>query len=87
MFATTETRTGLVEAGPDAVAQARRLSSLMRAEHLSFAATGGPGWTRYRPRERATRVYDATPTVTRYPEETSRRIWRDLRFGALDLID
>jgi len=83
VFGTTEIETGLTEAGPDAVAQARRLSELMRSEHLSFASTGDPGWTRYRPGERLTRVYDAESTVARYPEERSRRIWRDQRFGAL----
>jgi para-nitrobenzyl esterase len=85
VFGTTEIETGLPEAGPDAVAQARRLSVLMRTEHLSFASTGEPGWARYRPHERVTRVYDAESTVARYPEERSRRIWRDQRFGALGL--
>jgi para-nitrobenzyl esterase len=85
VFGTTEIKTGLTAAGPDAVAQARRLSELMRSEHLAFAATGNPGWARYRPHERDTRVYDADSTVARYPEERSRRIWRDRRFGALDL--
>ena len=85
VFGTTEIETGLTEAGPDAVAQAQRLSGLMRAEHLSFAATGNPGWARYTPHERATRVYDAQSTLARYPEERSRRIWRDRRFGPLDL--
>ena len=85
VFGTAEIKTGLTAAGPDAVAQARRLSELMRAEHLAFAATGDPGWGPYRPHERDTRVYDADSTVARYPEERSRRIWRDRRFGALDL--
>jgi para-nitrobenzyl esterase len=85
VFGTTEIETGLTEAGPDAVAQAQRLSGLMRAEHLSFASTGKPGWARYRPDERVTRVYDAECPIARYPEERSRRIWRDQRFSALDL--
>ncbi|TQM36566.1 carboxylesterase/lipase family protein [Pseudonocardia cypriaca] len=85
VFGTTHIRTGLVEAGPHAVARADRLSVLMRAEHVSFATTGDPGWARYRPDRRVTRVYDADPAVTRYPEERSREIWRDRRFGALDL--
>jgi para-nitrobenzyl esterase len=85
VFGTAEIETGLPEAGPDVVAQARRLSGLMRAEHLSFAATGDPGWARYTPHERDTRVYDADATVTRYPEEPSRQIWRDRRFVALGL--
>jgi para-nitrobenzyl esterase len=85
VFGTTDVKGEITAAGPDATAQAQRLSGLMRAEHLSFAATGNPGWPRYRPHERDTRVYDAESTLTRYPEERSRRIWRDQRFGALDL--
>ncbi|WP_028921565.1 carboxylesterase/lipase family protein [Pseudonocardia acaciae] len=86
VFGTAEIDTGLTEAGPDAVAQARGLSELMRAEHHSFAATGDPGWPRYTPHERRTRVYDTDCTITRYPEQRSRVIWRGRRFGALDLI-
>jgi para-nitrobenzyl esterase len=67
------------------VAQARRLSHLIRTEHLSFAATGNPGWGRYTPHERDTRVYDADCTIARYPEERARGFWRDRRFGALGL--
>ena len=85
VFGTAEIETGLTEAGPDAVAQAQRLSELLRTEHLAFASTGEPGWPPYRPDERVTRVYDAEPTLAEYPEERSRRIWRDQRFGALDL--
>ncbi|HEY1572027.1 MAG TPA: hypothetical protein VGG05_11835 [Pseudonocardiaceae bacterium] len=62
--------------------EAQRLSELMRAEWLAFAATGDPGWDRYD--GDTTRVYDAEPAVRPYPEERSRRLWRDWRFGALD---
>ncbi|QYN40731.1 carboxylesterase family protein [Pseudonocardia sp. DSM 110487] len=85
VFGTTHIETGLVEAGRDAVAQAERLSSLMRGEHLAFAAAGDPGWPNYTTSERTTRVYDAEPTVGPYPEERAREIWRDLRFDVLDL--
>ncbi|WP_091447557.1 carboxylesterase/lipase family protein [Actinokineospora iranica] len=85
VFGTAHIDTGLTEAGPAAMAQASRLSALMRSEHLSFAATGNPGWARYRPRGQATRVYDTAPTVTGYPEKRSHKIWRDQRFGILDL--
>jgi para-nitrobenzyl esterase len=85
VFGTTEIGTGLAEAGPDAVAHARRLSELLRTEHLSFASTGNPGWDRYRPDERLTRVYGAEAVLARYPEKRSRRIWRDQRFGAMYL--
>ncbi|MFC4950483.1 carboxylesterase/lipase family protein [Pseudonocardia sp. GCM10023141] len=86
VFGTAHINTGLTEAGPDVLAQAHRLSRLMRAEHVSFAATGEPGWDRYRPQERSTRIYDTVSTVARYPEDRSRRIWRDQRFGVLDLV-
>lgn len=85
VFGTAEIETGLPEAGPEAIAQARKLAELIRAEHLSFAATGDPGWARFEPHERATRVYAADSAVARYPEERSRRIWLDQRFGVLDL--
>lgn len=58
----------------------------MRSEHLAFATTGDPGWAPYDVRARHTRVYDAEPTVAAYPEDRSREFWRDLRFGALDLL-
>lgn len=85
VFGTAHINTGLTEAGPDAMAEAARLSALIRSEHLSFAATGDPGWARYEPRGRATRVHDTTSSVAAYPEQRSRGIWRDQRFGTLDL--
>ncbi|WP_232660752.1 carboxylesterase/lipase family protein [Pseudonocardia sp. TRM90224] len=69
---------------PDAAAEADRLGRLMRAEWLSFATTGDPGWARYAD-GRATRVYDADTRTLPYPEEASRRIWAGYRFGTLDL--
>jgi para-nitrobenzyl esterase len=84
VFGTAHINTGLTEAGPDAIAQARQLSELIRAEHLAFATTGNPGWARYEPHGRATRLYDTTSTVAEYPEERSRTSWRDQRFGVLD---
>lgn len=83
VYGTTDITGEVTAAG--AVDEARRLSRVMRAEHLAFAATGDPGWPRFDPGERATRVYDAEPTVARYPEERSRLLWRDERFGVLDL--
>lgn len=85
LFGTAHLNTGLTEAGPDAVAHARRLSELIQSELLSFAIAGNPGWARYEPHGQATRVYNITSTVTGYPEERSRTIWRDHRFGILDL--
>src|SRR4051812_12624771 len=79
VFGTADLKGEITKAGPPAVEQATRLSALMRAELLEFAAGGNAGWPRYEPRERWTRVYDAEPTVAPYPEERSRRIWRDHR--------
>jgi para-nitrobenzyl esterase len=87
MFGTAHVDTGLAEAGPDAMAQARPLSELIRSEHVAFATTGDPGWARYEPHGRVTRVYDTESTVVRYPEQRSREIWRDQRFDVLDLLD
>ncbi|HEX4722876.1 MAG TPA: carboxylesterase/lipase family protein, partial [Pseudonocardiaceae bacterium] len=84
VFGTAHINTGLTEAGREAMAQARQLGDLIRSEHLSFATTGDPGWPRHEPHDRATRSYDTTSTVDRYPEESSRRIWRDQRFGTLE---
>jgi para-nitrobenzyl esterase len=71
--------------GADVADEAVHLSKVMRADWLRFAATGEPGWPRYEPSVRSTRVYDAAPTVRPYPEEASRRIWAEHRFGTLDL--
>jgi para-nitrobenzyl esterase len=73
--------------GPDVADEAVHLSAVMRADWLRFAATGDPGWPCYDPTSRATRVYDAEPTVQPYPEEASRRIWQEHRFDTLDLLD
>jgi para-nitrobenzyl esterase len=86
LFGTAHIDTGLAEAGPTAMANARQLSNLIRSEHLSFAATGNPGWRRYDLHERATRWYDTESTVATYPEERSRQLWHDQRFGTLDLL-
>jgi para-nitrobenzyl esterase len=85
VFGTADIDGEVTALGPTAVAGTARLSQLMRTEHLSFAATGDPGWARFRPHERDTRIYDAESTVERYPEERSRRLWRDQRFGVLDV--
>jgi para-nitrobenzyl esterase len=73
--------------GPDAADEAVHLSQVMRADWLRFAATGDPGWPRYEPAARSTRVYDAVATVQPYPEEASRRIWEGHRFDTLDLLE
>jgi para-nitrobenzyl esterase len=72
--------------GADVADEAVHLSEVMRADWLRFAATGDPGWPRYAPAERSTRVYDAEPSVQPYPEERSRRIWQEHPFDTQDLL-
>jgi para-nitrobenzyl esterase len=85
VFGTTDVYGEVTAAGPAALAEARQLSPTMRADHLAFANTGDPGWPRFQRPDRLTRVYDPEPGLIRYPEERSRTIWRDRRFGVLEL--
>ncbi|MFF0494237.1 carboxylesterase/lipase family protein [Nocardia sp. NPDC004068] len=68
---------------PGAEREAVPLGRRMRADWLTFAATGDPGWPPYG-RARTTRVYAAEPVTRPYPEEASRRIWFAHRFGVQD---
>ncbi|MFC0844375.1 carboxylesterase/lipase family protein [Streptomyces noboritoensis] len=57
--------------------EAEELSARMRAAWTAFATQGDPGWPAYDAEQRLVRLFDTRPTVTAYPEETSRRIWQD----------
>lgn len=70
-------------AHPDAADQVTAVSRHMRTDWLNFAANGSPGWSRYHPASRCTRVYTAEPTTQPYPEEPSRRIWSTHQFDTL----
>ena len=85
VYGTTDVYGEVTAAGPTALAEAAALTKALRADHLAFAAAGDPGWPRFEPRQRHTRVYGPEPVLVRYPEERSRAIWRDRRFGVLDL--
>jgi para-nitrobenzyl esterase len=63
--------------GPPPFPAAEEVSAQFRTAWTRFAATGDPGWPAYDPERRLTRVFDLPPTVTAYPEETSRRLWQD----------
>jgi para-nitrobenzyl esterase len=65
---------------------AEQLSKQFRTAWTTFAATGDPGWPSYDTHERTTRVFDAEPLVTAYPEEASRRLWQDHVFRPLPLL-
>lgn len=51
------------------------LSAAMRSAWTQFAATGEPGWPRYRPEDWLTRIWDLPPTVDADPITTSAAIW------------
>jgi para-nitrobenzyl esterase len=65
--------------------EAAELATRVRAAWTAFAATGDPGWPTYDARERHTWIIDTDPAVTRYPEETSRRLWAGHRFAPVGL--
>jgi para-nitrobenzyl esterase len=55
--------------------EAAAVSEQMRKAWTAFATNGDPGWPAYD--TGSTRLFDVEPTVTAYPEELSREIWRD----------
>ncbi|GIH94754.1 carboxylesterase/lipase family protein [Planobispora siamensis] len=65
---------------------AEELSARMRGAWTAFAAHGDPGWPPYDADSRLTQLLDTPPTVTAYPEETSRLLWQDHTFPALPLL-
>jgi para-nitrobenzyl esterase len=52
------------------------LSELIRAAWVSFATSGDPGWPRFEPAARTTRLWDLPPSDVPYPLEGSRDLWR-----------
>ena len=86
LFGTANLEGEVAALGPATETRVRHLSKLIRSEHVAFASTGDPGWPRFAPDRRDTRVYDTESEVARYPEERSRTLWRDRRFGVLDLV-
>lgn len=52
------------------------LSTAMRSAWTQFAASGDPGWPRYRPDEWLTRIWDLPPTVGADPTAVSAEIWQ-----------
>lgn len=64
-------------------AEARELGIEMRQVWGDFARGGDPGWLPFDQDRRLTRVFDEQISEVRYPEEASRRIWAETRFGPL----
>jgi len=71
--------------GQEPPAGAVALGNLMRSQWAAFAAVGDPGWPRYYPGRRMTRIFGDPPDVAGYPEQASRNIWDQHRFGVIDL--
>lgn len=86
LFGTYDAHLGPAAIGPDGAEAARELTAQIRTAWISFTVSGDPGWPAYEPETRPTRVFDTTPSVTAYPEETSRRLWQGVEFGALPLL-
>jgi para-nitrobenzyl esterase len=86
LFGTYDAHLGPVAIGPEHIAEAQVLTSQMRTAWTSFAATGDPGWPAFDAEQRLTRIFDTEPSVTAYPEETSRRLWQSHPFEALPLL-
>lgn len=85
LFGTYDAHLGPVAIGPENIEAANQLTAQIRPAWTSFARTGDPGWPKFDAEQRLTRVFDSAPVVTRYPEETSRSLWRGYAFGALPL--
>jgi para-nitrobenzyl esterase len=66
----------------DPTPQAEAVSAHMRAAWTAFATNGDPGWPTYA--TGSARLFDVKPAVTAYPEQVSRKIWRN-RPSVLDL--
>ncbi|WP_460072677.1 carboxylesterase/lipase family protein [Streptomyces sp. YKOK-I1] len=76
---------GALLVGPEPSPEIEALSRRFRTAWTSFAATGDPGWPAYDPEQRLVRLMDTEPAVAMYPEDASRRLWKDHTFGALGL--
>ncbi|HEX6351514.1 carboxylesterase/lipase family protein [Actinophytocola sp.] len=85
LFGTTDADLGPLLLGPEPPAETARLSDQFRTAWTAFATTGDPGWPAFDNEQRLTQIFDATPAVTAYPEETSRRLWQHHEFRPLAL--
>ncbi|WP_019634091.1 carboxylesterase family protein [Actinomadura atramentaria] len=85
-FGTLDSPTAKSAFGDAPPPAALRVARELGAAWTRFAATGDPGWPRYRPDQRLTRVLDTESATVRYPEETSRRIWRGRTPEPFDVV-
>jgi para-nitrobenzyl esterase len=86
LFGTPAADLGPLLLGPEPPAEAEKLSAQFRTAWTAFASTGDPGWPTFDDERRLTQIFDTTPEVTPYPEETSRQLWQHHDFRALPLL-
>jgi len=86
LFGTFGASLGPLLFGPEPSAEAFAAAAQLRRTWTTFAATGDPGWPGYDPEHRLTQVFDSVTTVSAYPEERSRLLWRDLPCSTLPLV-
>jgi para-nitrobenzyl esterase len=86
LFGTTDADLGPLLLGPAPPAETHQLSTHFRTAWTAFATTGDPGWPAFDNEHRLTQLFDVSPTVTAYPEETSRQLWQDHDFAPLPLL-
>jgi para-nitrobenzyl esterase len=85
LFGTTDADLGPLLLGQEPPAETEKLSAQFRTAWTAFATTGDPGWPPFDNERRLTRIFDTTPEVTAYPEETSRQLWQHHEFEPLPL--
>lgn len=86
LFGTFGASLGPLLFGPEPSAEAYAAATQLRLAWTTFAATGDPGWPGYDPEHRLTQVFDSVTTVSAYPEERSRLLWRDVPSATLPLV-
>jgi para-nitrobenzyl esterase len=87
LFGTYDAHLGPAAIGPQPTADTLDLTTQIRTAWRAFAVTGDPGWPAYDLHQRLTRVFDAPGSIAPYPEEASRLLWHNHRFGALPLLN
>ncbi|GAB2727191.1 carboxylesterase/lipase family protein [Kitasatospora kifunensis] len=84
-FGTLDSPTGRQLLGEEPTPEAIAVSRELQRAWAGFATTGDPGWAAYHPDQQLTRVLDSDPKTLRYPEQSSRRIWKGRAPAPFDL--
>jgi para-nitrobenzyl esterase len=87
LFGTPAADLGPLLLGPEPPAETQQLETQFRTAWTAFATTGDPGWPAFDNERRLTQIFDVSPEVVPYPEETSRQLWQHHDFPPLPLLD